>query len=74
MRVYDINHYLFEIEKQENTTMKITWYWEIKIARNNDKYMGMAIERNRGKQIPWVELKSLNLTEEMKEICKNHMR
>ncbi|MGG0284110.1 hypothetical protein ABEY41_03065 [Peribacillus butanolivorans] len=54
-------------------TVTETWAWEISIAKREEEYKGMAIERSKNIKIPWILLNETVLDEEMIEICKSHM-
>lgn len=59
-----------EIKKPETDGTITSWYWDVYIAKSKDKYLGMAREGSKGKEIYWQELLENNLDEEMEKICE----
>jgi hypothetical protein len=77
LRVYSVENYLIEIDETKPFgsmgTQTYTWKWEVTIAKHDNIYKGMAIERNKHMTIPWCELIEMSPTEEMKKVCLSYM-
>ncbi|MBT2614140.1 MULTISPECIES: hypothetical protein [unclassified Bacillus (in: firmicutes)] len=72
-----ISQYLVEIDDVRPMgnmgTKTETWSWEISIAKHEEEYKGMAIERSRNIKTPWILLNETVLDKEMIQICKRQM-
>lgn len=61
-----------------NGTWKDEWIWEVVIAdANSDENVvcyGKAISNKPNKEIPWIELKTIQPLDEIIEMCKYQMK
>jgi hypothetical protein len=55
--IEEIKRFFLPIEHvQIGSGMKVTYYWEISLAKHTDSYFGLAEERAFGRTLNWADL------------------